>query len=92
MARFNQSLYAAVYYHTCCTIQDDEGEDERDDGGTVTTAGTTVSSESFVAINAWNEWAEGMSMEPSDVYGHGFLEVVQNVKNTIRQNGCHVGI
>ena len=26
----------------------------------------------FVIINAWNEWAEAMTMEPSDVYGTGF--------------------
>jgi hypothetical protein len=42
----------------------------------------------FVAINAWNEWAEGMSLEPSDVYGRGFLEVIRDVKAQVRKDGC----
>ena len=42
----------------------------------------------FVAINAWNEWAEGMSVEPSDVYGRGFLEIIRDVKTQVQEAGC----
>ena len=44
--------------------------------------------DSFVLINAMNEWAEGMSMEPSDVYRMGFLEAVLDVKERVRVDGC----
>jgi hypothetical protein len=42
----------------------------------------------FVAINAWNEWAEGMSIEPSDVYGRRFLEVIRDAKKQVLRDGC----
>jgi Glycosyltransferase WbsX len=38
----------------------------------------------FVLINAWNEWAEGMAMEPSDVYGLRFLEAVKRAKDDLK--------
>jgi hypothetical protein len=43
----------------------------------------------FVIINAWNEWAEGMAMEPSTVFGTGFLEAIRNVKADLIRQGCH---
>jgi hypothetical protein len=31
----------------------------------------------IVFLNAWNEWAEGMCLEPGQLHGHGFLEAVK---------------
>lgn len=42
----------------------------------------------FVAINAWNEWGESMAIEPSDIYGHKFLQIIQSVKANLQQKGC----
>jgi hypothetical protein len=42
----------------------------------------------FVVINAWNEWGEGMALEPSDIYGHGFLDIIQSVKSELVASGC----
>lgn len=72
--RFQQSLAAAVYYETCCRR--------------LAVNAAPPPSERFVIINAWNEWAEGMAMEPSTVYGTGFLQAVRTVQENLIRQGC----
>lgn len=71
--RFRDSIYAAVYYETCCRQL---------------SVYVPPSDSRFVIINAWNEWAEGMALEPSTIYGKGFLEAVRDVKAQIMKEGC----
>ena len=33
----------------------------------------------FIFINAWNEWGEGMYLEPDEKYRYGYLESIQRV-------------
>ena len=41
---------------------------------------TDGGADQFVLINAWNEWAEGMALEPSDVYQLKFLQALNETK------------
>ncbi len=93
--RFRKSLHAALYYESCC-FQDalsfknkslqsgnkNEHQDKDNDNG--------ENDDRFIIINAMNEWAEGMALEPSDVYGRSFLETIRDTKLKIREDGCSV--
>lgn len=38
-----------------------------------------MTQESFLFINAWNEWGEQMLIEPSVEYGYQTLKIIQEV-------------
>jgi hypothetical protein len=47
-----------------------------------------ILNDQFVVINAWNEWGEGMALEPNDIYGYGFLDIIKEVKAELVIGGC----
>lgn len=42
----------------------------------------------FILINAWNEWGEGMVLEPNNIYDRRLLEAVWRAKRTAANMSC----
>lgn len=60
---FRRSLHSAIYYESCCFPNEIKSRVPKGQD------------DRFITINAMNEWAEGMALEPSDVYGTSFFRV-----------------
>lgn len=45
-------------------------------------------SNEFVFLNAWNEWGEGMYLEPDEKYGYKFLEATLHAKEKFKEHIC----
>jgi len=72
--KFRQNLHAAFFYESCCFHDDAQKPQDN----------------LFILVNAMNEWAEGMALEPSNVYGRKFLEVIRDMKQFFQKNRCNV--
>jgi hypothetical protein len=90
LIRFEQNYYVALYYQKCCVNIQIQNQNQNQKKKTINS--NTIlnynNDNRFVAINSWNEWAEGMAIEPSDVYGYQWLEIIQKVKQKVYNIEC----
>lgn len=45
----------------------------------------------YVFVNAWNEWGEGMHLEPDEKWGYGYLKGIKNAKETYVETTFEIG-
>mmetsp|Transcript_12489 Transcript_12489/g.31446 ORF Transcript_12489/g.31446 Transcript_12489/m.31446 type:complete len:549 (-) Transcript_12489:74-1720(-) len=83
LGRFSKSYEATLYYQKCCLI--------RPDASLEAPISFKSGDDRFVVINSWNEWAEGMAIEPSDAYGYRWLETIQAVQKRVKAQSCVFG-
>ena len=81
VARFEQNLHASLYYQKCCQNPGSIGQ-------SASLQEQHPMEDRFVAVNSWNEWAEGMAIEPSTTYGRKWLETIQRVKKKVEAVTC----
>ena len=44
----------------------------------------------FIVVSSWNEWGEGLVLEPSDVFGNKFLDAIKQAKQKINIEMCDI--